>query len=329
MTGSAGDVWTAFRARQQGFMSVLESGHAEALAAYLCAMDRMDATHGITAGHVMYRELRQSGFARAKMARLIQDKLLALAEAVGAVPLENPEQGSWGDNEALDAGRVVEAIENCLSIAFQPPVIAGGALALRIGERRILERDVMSLYAAWRARQILGNKSGSRIAEIGAGVGRAAYWYCRLDAQAEYWIFDLPHVNVLQAFYLAKANPRYPLRLFGEPDPIPHGARAVHVLPHFEIENTRAVPFDLVLNQDSFPEINEAAVTRYLEWMRATKSRYFFSINHESRPETPDGGRQLRVADMVRKVGGFKLVSRHPFPLRRGYAEELYEVRSA
>jgi len=328
-TGSAGDVWTAFLARQQGFMSVLESSRADALAAYLCAMDRMDATHGITSGHVMFRELGQSGFARAKMARLIQDKLLALAEAVGAVPLENPEQGSWGGNETMDASRLVDAIEKKLTIALQPPVVAGGALALRVGGRRILDRDVMSLYAAWRARQILGNRTGTRVAEIGAGVGRAAYWYCRLDAKAEYWIFDLPHVNVLQAFYLAKADPRYPLRLFGEPDPIPHGERAVHVLPHFEIENTRAVPFDLVLNQDSFPEINEPAVTRYLEWMRATKSRYFLSINHESRPPAPAGGRQLRVADVVEKMGGFSLVARHAFPLRRGYAEELYEARSA
>jgi hypothetical protein len=326
VTGSADDVWTAFHARQQDFTSVLESGRAGALATYLCAMDRMDATHGITAGHVMYRELRQSGFARAKMARLILDKLLALAEAVGAVPLENPEQGSWGGNEAMHAGHLADAIEEKLALAFRPPVVAGGALALRAGDRLILDRDVMSLYAAWRARQILGNKSGSRIAEIGAGVGRAAYWYGRLDANAEYWIFDLPHVNVLQAFYLAKADPEFPLRLFGE---APLRAGGFSVMPHFEIENTRSAPFDLVLNQDSFPEINEAAVTRYLEWMHATKSRYFLSINHESRPETPGGGRQLRIADTIKKVGGFTLVSRHAFPLRRGYAEELYEVRPA
>ena len=84
-----------------------------------------------------------------------------------------------------------------------------------------------------------------------------------------------------------------------------------------------------MLYQDAFPEINEAAVTRYLEWMRATKSRYFLSINHESTPAAPEGGRQLRVADVIEKVGGFTLVSRHGFPLRRGYAEELYEARSA
>jgi len=326
VTGSAGDVWTAFSARQKDFTSVLESGRADGLAAYLCAMDRMDATHGITAGHVMYRELRQSGFARAKVARLIQDKLLALAEAIGAVPLENPEQGSWGGNETMQAGRLVEAIEKKLALALRPPVVAGGALALHAGDRRILDRDVMSLYAAWRARQILGNRSGTRVAEIGAGVGRAAYWYGRFDAKAEYWIFDLPHVNVLQAFYLAKADPEAPLRLFGEK---PLGARGVNVMPHFEIENARSEAFDLVLNQDSFPEINEAAVTRYLEWMRATGSRYFLSINHESRPAAPAGGRQLRVADVIGKVGGFTLVSRHAFPLRRGYAEELYEARSA
>jgi len=329
VTGSKGDVWTEFRARQQDFLSVLESSHADALAAYLCAMDRMDATHGITAGHVMYREMRQSGFARKKMARVIHDKLLALAEAVGAVPLENPEQGSWGENETLDVQRLVDAIDRKLAVPFRPPVVAGGALALHAGGRFILDRDVMSLYAAWRVRQILGVRTGTRVAEIGAGVGRVAFWYRRFDANAAYWIFDLPHVNALQAFYLAKADPTVPLRLYGEPDAIPGSVGATHVLPHFEIETMRSEPFDLVLNQDSFPEINEAAVIRYLEWVRATKSRFFLSINHESRPAAPGGGRQLNVAAVLDMVGGFSLVSRHAFPLRRGYAEELYAVHSA
>jgi hypothetical protein len=61
-------------------------------------------------------------------------------------------------------------------------------------------------------------------------------------------------------------------------------------------------------------------------WVRSS-SKYFLSINHESRP--PYGaGRQLNVPELVDEVGAFDLRSRSLYWLRKGYVVSLYEVRS-
>ncbi len=40
------------------------------------------------------------------------DKLICLAEAIGAISLENPEQGAWGENIKLDQNSILERIND-------------------------------------------------------------------------------------------------------------------------------------------------------------------------------------------------------------------------
>jgi hypothetical protein len=63
------------------------------------------------------------------------------------------------------------------------------------------------------------------------------------------------------------------------------------VLPYFSTDDIGPNQFDLILNQDSFPEINREAVLRYLAWIKEASRQLFYSINHESRPRYVSGDR--------------------------------------
>lgn len=90
------DLWTSIATQQPSFFEVLKSGDSQRLATYLCNMSRHDATQGTVQGAAEYRHLKHSAGYRQFAARMAKDKLVSLAEAVGALPCENPEQAVWG-----------------------------------------------------------------------------------------------------------------------------------------------------------------------------------------------------------------------------------------
>jgi hypothetical protein len=340
------DIWTAIGTRQRSFFDVLESGDHQRLAGYLCNMSRHDATQGTSQGAQEYQRLRRSGQYRRFVARMTKDKLLSLAEAVGAVACENPEQGEWGQSVLLDPGELALRVSSIVGADIAPPMIDGGLFKISAGSDWFGERDCNAIYTGWIMTRQLG-PHGSAVCEIGAGAGRVAYWAVRFGVE-DYTIYDLPHVNVLQAFYLMKALGRDAVRLYGEAD-LPG---VVSILPDFACEEDRR-HYDLVLNQDSFPEIDADVVRAYLRWTTRV-TRWLLSINQESRPpssstrgtrewtrkvarslvsrnqhERPDlgdDGRQNNVSDLIRESGGFGLRSRQLYWLRKGYVMELYEV---
>ncbi len=83
----------------------------------------------------------------------------------------------------------------------------------------------------------------------------------------------------------------------------------------------------MVVNVDSFPEMNTKVMEGYLRKIQLSTSR-LLSINQEamyfrSRPDVDDI--QERVGDVVDKIGDFRRLARFPFWMRKGYVEELYE----
>ncbi len=322
-----GDCWAWIRTLQPDFLGTLERNDPAELAAYLCNMGRRDATIGTDQGNLEYDKLQSDPAYRDLLALRFKDKLLTLAEAVGAVAYENPEQGPWGLALHTDADTLVSAIERVLGLDITPPPIDGGLLKIQTGRGLFCERDCQALFTAWSLRQILGPTDGCSLCEIGAGSGRVAYWSRRLGC-ASYTIFDLPHINVIQGYYLLKAQNEDRVSLYGEPRPSDAGGTTV--LPYFAMDEVPPRSFDLVLNQDSFPEINAAIVRGYLSWIKTASRRYFLSLNHESKPITIGGGsHQLSVPELVAETGGFHRVSRAPYWLRRGYVAELYRVEVA
>jgi len=317
------DIWSCIQSHQSTFFAILERGDPTLLASYLCNMNRYDATMGTVQGYLEYVKIRFNPLYRRFISLYIKDKLVSLAEAVGAMACENPEQGVWGKNLHTPIDEIVKAIERQIGFDITPPDIDGGLLKICGTSAQFHERDLNAIYTAWCLSNLLKTSDRS-VCEIGAGAGRVAYWSWRFGIKS-YSIIDLPHINVIQGFYLLKALPDAPIRLYGEPEITTQHDREITILPSHCIDNLSPHRFDLVLNQDSFPEIHAEIVRDYLMRIREISRKYFLSINHESSPKGGDFV-QNRVRDIIDEVGGYEMLCRIPYWLRRGYVMELYEV---
>lgn len=214
-----------------------------------------------------------------------------------------------------------------MGLDIAPPPIDGGLFKISAGSgqdaARFGERDCNGIYTGWTLVQLLGRRaSGAALCEIGGGSGRVAYWAKRFGID-DYTIYDLPQVNAVQGFYLMKALGGEGVRLYGESGAQSQGG--FRVLPYFATRDVNCRRYDLVLNQDSFPEINTEVVREYLAWIKKV-SHAFLSINHESRPNAVGGSLQNNVSELVRESGGYRLQSRQLYWLRKGYVMELYQV---
>ncbi len=292
-----------------------------ALAAYLCNMTRHDATLGTVQGHLEYRRICRSRSYRRFIALMAKEKLVSLAEAVGAISWQNLEQGHWGENLHLDVDYLASEVERVVGLEMAPPPIDGGLLKIRSAHGLFHERDLNAIYTTWSLRQLVS--PAAVFAEIGAGSGRIAYWSCRFGCRS-YMIFDLPHINVVHGYYLIKALPDAAITLSGETGRAV--GQGIAILPYYRIQSDGTMRFDLVLNQDSFPEIHIEVVRSYLRRAKASSGRYSLSINHESRSRLVDRDLQLNVPQVVAEVGGYRRLWRMPYWLSRGYVFELYEI---
>ena len=319
------DVWDGFAMHfHRELIDHLQQGDLLALATYLCNMSRHKATVGITQGKYEYERLESSAEYREWLGLLILDRLIALAENVGVVRVENPEQGQWGESFNCDIEWVIKGIESQIGVEIVPPQIEGCLFGIWTRAGILSFRDVTAAYAASRMQALTHSSDKVSICEIGAGLGRVAY-YCAQLGIKNYDIYDLPLVNVLQGYFLIRAMPDCRITLFGEPGADARGG--IKVLPGSVLARAPAKSFDLVLNQDSFPEIDQETVAEYLRQIARSSKAYFLSINHEANTSIPGSTfSHVSVAEMVEKVGGLQRTYRFPCWVRAGYVEELYKV---
>jgi hypothetical protein len=255
------------------------------------------------------------------------DCLAALAEAVGVVRAECPEQGIVGRVFAEGIDTLPERIETVLGISLDYPPI-GAPYGILIGERLITRETARHLYAAlWLREAIdlyLQRPAGGevRIVEIGGGFGGAAMWYLRLPRRraGSYTIVDLPLMNAFQAYFLGQVHGSNALQLFGERR---RGDASIQILPTQTLTGPRPLTAEVVFNQDSLPECGERAVREYLAWMQTHVRGLFLSCNQEA--ATPvNGVPQLVVAELAAEYDALKRLTRRPSWVRRGYVEEVY-----
>ncbi len=323
---TVGDLWDGIARHHHGeLLRILQAQDPVALAKYLCNMSRHGATAGITQGAIEFHKMSTSGPYRNWIGLVILDRLVAVAEMVGVLRAENPEAGRWGENLYEDIDQLIGKLEAALGIGIILPEVEGGLFGIDTKSGRLHFHDLIALYAAWRIKGITKQAGGAAsVGEIGGGVGRVAY-YCTKFGIRNYAIYDLPLVNVLQGYFLIRALPDVRVVLYEEEMPAAEGA--IRILPGGALEGSPAKSFDIVLNQDSFPEIDRSTVQVYLREMRRSTRTHFLSINQEA--QAPIGAstfRHLVVADSVEEVGGFERLYRFPCWVRAGYVEELYKV---
>jgi len=214
----------------------------------------------------------------------------------------------------------VRGIEGRLGVSIAPPPGAMAVVGITTPSGVLHYRHLNAIYVAYRLRTLLA--SDRAVGEYGGGLGVVAF-YARRFGIRDYTLFDIPLTNVFAGNFLIRALGQDAVSLYGEsqnPD-------TIRVLPFWECAAAAAGAFHLSLNQDSFPEIDEDLVRRYLDEIARTTDGYFLSINHEGEsPMTPER-RQLNVAAIMNPHTAFDRVSRFKYWLREGYVEELYRVR--
>ncbi len=320
------DLWEVLQNLvHKDFIQLLGRNDPAALAQYLCNMSKLSITHGMTQGTQNYRHIISDEAFRLRSAAFYLDKMVALGEAVGCLPCENPESGRWGENLYVDIDELVAKIEEVIGIDITPPKISGGLYGIASKKGTYHFRDINSIYTAWRIREILKNTRNPTICEIGSGTGRTAS-YCYRMGMKDITIIDLPYVAVVSAYYLIKSFPDAHIVLYGENT---EGTTpSIKISPYWCFAKTPDNYFDLTLNQDSFPEIERDIVLEYLRQVRRNTRHYFLSINQEGQaPQTGPHNLQLVVSQLIRSLGNaYERIHRFPYWIREGYVEELFKI---
>ena len=314
-------IWEMTKHQFQGeFYRLMAEQDIPGLAAYMRNAMRETITHGLGPGRQVFDGMAAGDGGLAANILILRDRMASLAEALGVLPYENPEQGQYGENIGLDAATLTARIEARLGYRIGRPLVMG-AYGLAAGDQVIDTRVPDDAYCADRLQTLMTVFGHRHVAEIGGGLGGCALQAIRAGIPS-YAIYDLPVVLIVQAWLLAKTLGPGAIALFGETAP----AARIHLRPYWQFQD-RSIELNLVFNRDSLPEIPHAHAAAYIAEI-AARGCSLLSINQESQGHTGQPGvQQLWVNRMVAEHGGLSCVSRHPYWTRAGYLEELFMPR--
>ncbi len=326
-TKDTSQLWeTILRERYGKLVSVLESGNPKTLAVTLSSMFLESFVYGLFAGDLVKHSYSKIG--KKIWSMKYQDNLLALAEYLGVVRTESPQQGKSA--EALKEGvdQLVAKIESSVNTSMNFPDV-GAPYGIKGNGSLITMEHPEHFYVALRIHQAvqlyLDGQSGNNlnIMEIGGGFGSLAHWIHKQGRIPinTYTIIDLPIVNVIQGYFLSQAFDPSQVRLYAEN---PEGK------PIFQVFPTQAVDswdtkIDVLINENSMPEMTNEIVENYLRFARKNVEGIFFSCNHEAYAPIY-GTHQVLVPEIAARVSGLTRVSRNASWVRTGYVEETYEI---
>lgn len=246
-----------------------------------------------------------------KYKKLIVDRIVSLAEYVGGISVQSPEQGGhpfyFNINEIIEStGTQVNRISG-KKLGF--PVYQGGLIGIKTIAGIIDERQVNSLYIALKIHEKLKDNPEAKICDLGAGNGLVLFWLYQLGYKNLYAV-DLPHISLLQIYNLSIH--------FGI-DHVGTGLDCQKPIKICSMEEFAQTNYDLVVNSDSLPEIDHDWAETYLKHI-SSNSKYFYSINQETMHKE-----QLNISlTMQKKYHNMQRLSRDRFWMRPGYIEEWY-----
>lgn len=315
------DLWTGItREHFAEMVTYLETGQSEKLAKFLSEFGRTYTWFGgITTGIDGYNHWDTD---EQTVAYSYFDKLVCLGEALGVLPVENPEQGldgNWGRNISESVNSVADAISAALGIDILPPLGVIPVAGIRVRGGLLHYRHINALYLASRIRDLV-SPAGS-VCEYGAGLGLVAFYLQRMGV-SNVTLFDIPLTNVLSAYFLIGAMGADAVCLEGELE----RPEAVKVRANWNCASPADGEFSVTANQDSFPEVNRRALDEYLVQISRTTADYFLSINHEVEHQIDATARHQNVSKLLEANTHFKRLTRSPYWIRRGYVEELYRM---
>lgn len=256
----------------------------------------------------------------------IELSIVQLAEALGLVRAECHEQGEvafW--RKLTSEHELIENLETVFGFRIEQPR-CGDPRGIMFGDR-FLTRDTCShLYSAHKIRLAIDRQRFEQpldIVEIGGGFGGTCYWLRKIlgDRVRRYAIIDLPEVSFVQGFFLGSVCPS---RLVLPGESTDERYSQIRLINYDRLNEVDFKP-NILINQDSMPEMPESEVMRYLEWASYNLNGLFISFNQETYSMN---GKNLQVCvpAVVKRFPRFRRISREPSWDRRGYVEEVYET---
>jgi hypothetical protein len=312
-------IWAESYQETSPLLKALEKQDPEQLATLLAGMFHSRFIQGMAHGF-RHREWPSS---RLLVPMTIEDRLVSLAEALGVVRAETSEQGEVAAAAREGLEPVVRRVERSLGYSLGFPEV-GAPSGIRVGGRLLTMRSMDHIYTASRiarARPRIDGGGPIDALEIGGGYGGLCYWMVQQFKQSlrRYVVVDLPWVNVVQGYFLARALGADTVSFYGEP------ARRIMVLPAASREWRELRPLSLIINQDSLPEMPESVAGEYLRWIAGRSGACFFSFQQES-ANVFKGVPQNVVHELASAEPSLRLLSRDLSWTRDGYTEELYAV---
>jgi putative sugar O-methyltransferase len=164
--------------------------------------------------------------------------------------------------------------------------------------------------------------------EIGGGYGGLCFWIKKVfgGSLSKYYIIDLPWVNTFQAFFLKKVLGNDKVAFWNDDSEKISNAEVI-LCSAFEYKDYfQKIPLPgIIINQDSMPEMPEAAVKEYIGWLTTFHGSLFFSYQQENGLEL-NGVSQNSVHAILKEYKNIQLISRNLSWTRNGYTEEAYLV---
>ena len=229
--------------------------------------------------------------------------LLFLAEATGVKRRWNPEGAAF---PLPNVDTLLALIDEGVGLRVEFPNPFPGEIGLSSARGIISYRAIQAIYQAWRVYNLTKGNRDARIVEVGAGLGRTAFYAAKFGLR-NYTIVDLPLTAVAQGYFLGRTLGPDAVSLFKEE------RSGIAILPPSAFLNADD-RYDVVLNADSLTELDPETASAYCEAFR-DRASIFLSINHETNPFT--------VHDLYAAIAK-PAVSRTPYWMRAGYVEEIF-----
>ena len=253
------------------------------------------------------------GFFGGSNVEFTRNTILLLAQAVGAIQIDNPERDVRLDF-AYQNSDLLRMIESELGFKINFPSFVGNRKTVMTDCGIITERHCYYLWILKRIIELCPDRN-SAILEIGAGMGLLGY-YLDKAGYKDYTTIDLANAGACQTYFLARNLPERELILSGEwlnatNYYYNNDIKLLHSTDFHDVPQGR---FDLMVNMDGLTEMNKEDAIKYVS---SDCAPLLLSVNHEINA--------FRVFDICKPYR--KLVYRYPFWTRPGYVEELYKLK--
>jgi hypothetical protein len=299
---SVGEVWDVIAGKNGDVQEALARGQIEQLQRLLRDPGKTDLFYGF---ENLARSLNPEQPGQEPHSVWAYQNLLFLAEAIGVKRRWHPENRTpiW---PLPTVDTLLALIDEGVGHHVEFPNPFPGEIGLASSRGIISYRAIQAIYQAWRVYNLAKGNIDARIVEVGAGLGRTAFYAAKFGLR-NYTIVDLPLTSVAQGYFLGRTLGPGAISLFKEE------RSSIAILPPSAFLNSDD-RYDVVLNADSLTELNREEASAYCAAFR-DRANIFLSINHEINPFT--------VHELYAAVAG-PSVSRSPYWMRGGYVEEIF-----